>query len=284
MKPLPFTISALVLMTLSCNNPPENKLEKKFDRYVMKREYITKVEVHTPDTMSKVTMKYYIGYNDKNKVVNDANSEFYEYDSLGRIAKRYSCFLDRDPQCNKPYIFFYEYTNGKLSTIKLINSFMNDSVPHIYETYEYDANRRLIMHTKLPTDTFFYSYLGNDTLKHSELWTHWATTLDSILEWVQVSRTTTFQYDNLGRKISSTWLGENMSMRSDFSYDSNNRIIMQRDTSMDNFSAREPNSCCILYWTEYKYNNKGKLIEEIHNVGMNVNPQPHLNWKVTYEY
>jgi hypothetical protein len=283
MKTLPVKIFALTFLAFSCLPKHENKLERKFEKQVVRKEFITKIETHSPDTASKDTVIYYIGYDDKNRVVNEANSEFYEYDSLGRVSKRYSCILDRDPTCSKPYISIYEYSDGKLSTIKLLNSF-RDSVPYIYETFEYDLRNRLIRHTKNPTDTFVYSYLGNGTLKRTELWTHWVTTLDSTHKWVPVPRTTTFKYDSSGRKISSTWTDGDMSMRSDFSYDNNNRIIMQRDTSLDNFIAREPNSCCILYWTEYKYGKNNKLVEEIHSVGMNDKPEPHLNWKVTYEY
>jgi len=261
----------------------ENKLEKKFEKFVVKKEFVNKIEVSSPDTIGKDTMKYYIGYDDKNRVVNDANSEFFEYDSWGRISKRYACNLDRDPQCNKPYIFFYEYSDGKLSTIKLLNSFGNDSIPHNFETFEYDQQHRLIKHTKLPTDTFIYSYSGNDTLKQTELWTYWVNSADN--KQVKVSRTTTFQYDNSGNKISSTWImDDNMSMRNEFYYDSKNRIIMQRDTSLDNFVVREPNSCCILYWTEYKYDEHDRIVEEIHSVGTNDNPAKQFQRKIIFQY
>ena len=161
---------------------------------------------------------------------------------------------------------------------------MNDSIPYVYETFKYDTNNRLVEHTQLPTDTFIYSYLGNDTMKYSERWIHWVSTLDSA-KWVQVPRTTTYTYDNSGKLISSTWIDDEdrMSVRRDFYYDNKNRIRMMRDTSLDNYN-REPNSCCILYRTEYKYDHFNRLIEELYTTGSADHPKPQLNRKLTYQY
>jgi len=58
---------------------------------------------------------------------------------------------------------------------------------------------------------------------------------------------------------------------------------MEKDTALDNF-MQEPNSCCILYWTNYKYDNQGRLIEEEHSVGSYDNPNPQFQRSTKFQY
>lgn len=275
----------LSILLISCGQEPrrviENRLEKQFERYVVRKQSVKRIE--STNTSEKDTISYYIGYDSLYRIVNNGNYQFYEYDSLGRISKQYECVLSRDPTCSKPYIFFYEYSNGNLTKIKLLNNFANDSLPYVNETFLYDSKNRLIEHTKSPTDTITYTYVGGDTCKHSELRTYWLNNANN--KWVKVSRRTIFQYDSLGRKTSLTWSDsdDGMSWRNDFFYDANNRLVMKKDTSLDNFN-REPYSCCILYWTNYKYDNKGRLIEEVHNMGSNDNPNPQFQRSTKFQY
>ena len=284
MKTLLILLPILSILLLSCGqehrHEQENKLEKQFEDYVARKQNIKRIEFSS--NSQKDTISYYIGYDSLNRIVNNGNHQFYEYDSLGRILKLYQCVLSRDPTCSKPYIYFYEYSNGNLERIKLLNSFTQDTIPRVVETYVYDTRNRLVQHTKFPTDTFTYVYINTDTSKHSELRTYWVNNADN--EWVKVSRKTTFQYDSLGRKISLIWADpDGMTWRNDFSFDAKNRLMMEKDSSLDNYN-RQPNSCCILYWTEYKYDKFDRLIEEVHSTGSYDNPKPQFQRSITFEY
>jgi len=276
--------STIFILLLSCrqgNRQVENKLEKQFEDHVVRKQNIKRIEYSS--TSETDTISYFIGYDSLNRIVNNGNNQFYEYDSLGRILKQYQCVLSRDPTCSRPYIYFYEYSNGNLEKIKLLNSFIHDSIPRVVETFIYDRQNRLVQHTKFPTDTFTYVYINADTNKHSELRTYWVNNADN--KWVKVSRKTTFQYDSLGRRVSLTWtdLDDGMTWRNDFFYDAKNKLIMEKDSSLDNYN-REPNSCCILYWTEYKYDSIDRLIEEIHSTGSYDKPKPQFQRSIKFEY
>lgn len=287
MKTLPLFFFIVSFLLCSCQQKPrllkENRLEKQFEKYIVRKEFVKRIEIATPNTSINDTFSYFIGYDSLQRIVNNANHYFYEYDSLGRITKRYECVLSRDPTCSKPYVFFYEYSNGNLSRIKLLNNFVGDTILHVTETFEYDNNNRLKKHTKSPTDTLTYVYEGNDTCKRSELRTYWINNADN--KWVKVSRLTTFKYDSLGRKISLTWRDPNdgMAWRNDFFYDDQNRLFMKKDTSLNKFN-QEPNSCCILYWTNYQYDNHGRLIKEFHYVGSFDNPKPQFQRGIAFQY
>lgn len=274
----------LILSTLliSCGQglKQENKLEKLFEKYVVTKQLVLQID---SDNHEKSTTSYLIGYDSLNRIVNHRNSRFYEYDSLGRISKEYLCVVSRDPTCSKPHIFFYEYDDGNLARIKHLNNFMNDSIPSIKETFEYDSKNRLIQHIKYLTDTLTYTYIGNDTCKHTELETYW--TNDMYGEYVKVSRQTIFEYDSTGRIISETRniTPGAVSGRKNFFYDSNNRLVMKKDTSLDNYN-REPNSCCILYLTKFKYDNQGRLTEEEYSTGSYDNPNPQFQRSTKYQY
>ena len=261
----------------------ENRLEKQFEKYIARKEFVKRIEIDSPNVSEKDTFSYFIGYDSLQRIVNKANSNFYEYDTLGRITKQYKCVLSRDPTCSKPYIFFYEYWDGKLLRIKILNNFANDTVPYVRETFIYDDKNRLVEHTKFPTDTLTYSYDGNDTSKRSEHRIYWISNADN--KWVKVSRTTTFQYDSLGRRISLTWSDPDngMSWKNDFFYDDYNRLIMKKDTSLGNFT-KVPNSCCILYLTSYKYDRFGRLIQEDHSTGSYDNPKPQFQRSINFQY
>jgi len=122
----------LSALLISCGQIPKNKLEKHFERYVLRKQHVQRIDI--TDT-KKDTVSYFIGYDSLHRIVNNRNCQFYEYDSLGRISKQYQCVLSRDPTCSKPYIFFYEYSNGNLARIKLLNNFVGDSVAHVDETF-----------------------------------------------------------------------------------------------------------------------------------------------------
>ncbi len=285
MKILQIWLTILSILFSSCGqghrHVQENKLEKHFEDFVVRKQNIKRIECSSNSVTD--TTSYIIGYDGLNRIINNGNHQFYEYDSLGRILKQYQCVLSRDPTCSKPYIYFYEYSNGNLIRTKLLNKFAGDTIPRLDETFTYDNQNRLIKYTKFPTDTFTYVYIGADTCKHSELRTYWVNNADG--EYVKVSRKTIFQYDNLGRKVSLTLTDpdEGMIWRNDFFYDTKNRLIMKRDSSLDNFN-REPNSCCILYWTKYKYDNQDRLIEEEHFTGSYDKPTPQFQRSIKFEY
>ena len=284
MKTLQIWLSILSILFSSCRQEQrqaENKLERQFKDYVVRKQYIKRIECSISSETD--TISYFTGYDSLDRIVNNGNHQFYEYDSLGRILKQYQCVLSRDPTCSKPYIYFYEYSNGNLEKIKLLNSFTHDSIPRVVETFIYDRQNRLVQHTKFPSDTFTYVYIGADTCKHSELRTYWVNNADG--ESVKVSKKTTFQYDSLGRIVSLTWADpdDGMTWRNDFFFDAKNRLIMKKDSSLDNYN-REPNSCCILYWTEYKYDSFDRLIEEIHSTGSYDKPKPQFQRSIKFEY
>ncbi len=263
------------------NKPkPENKLEKYFEKYVVRTQPILQID---SDNHEKSTTSYFIGYDSLNRTVNHRNSQFYEYDSLGRISKEYLCVISRDPTCIKPHIFFYEYDDGNLARIKHLNNFMNDSIPSVKETFEYDSKNRLIQHIKYLTDTLTYTYLGDGTCKHSELETYWVNDMNGNS--VRVVKKTIYDYDSFGRKTSQTWSSspDGLSGKKYFFYDSNNRLVMEKDTSLDNYN-REPYSCCILHWTNYKYDSNNRLVEEEYSTGSYDNPNPKFQRSTKYQY
>ena len=185
-------------------NKLENKLEKKFSKRIFRKDNVKKITMHYDNIFEIDTISYYNGYDNNNRIINEANRDFYEYDLQGRIIKKYSCFVERDPECNKPVIYNYEYTGKKDLNIKCLYRFSNDSVVNIStETFQYDNIGRLIEHTKYPSDTMKYTYLGNDTSAQTELWISW---VEPFTSRVKVERKTTYFYDNLGRKASLTWV------------------------------------------------------------------------------
>lgn len=260
--------------------PNENKLEKHYEQYVVRKQHIQ--EIDSFGINDRETISYYIGYDSSGRIVNNKNYQFYEYDSLGRISKECLCILSRDPTCSKPHIFLYEYSDGKLVRIKHLNKFSNGSMPSVKQTFLYDTKNRLIEHVKYGTDTIRYGYKGDDTCKYSELNIYWTNAGSGE---VKVTKTTIFQYDSLGRKTSQTWSEpiSGLRWRNDFIYDSNNKLVLQKDTSLDNHS-REPYSCCILYWTDYKYDNQGRLVEKTRNSGSFDDPDPKFQYSTKYEY
>lgn len=277
-----FTIFTLFI-SCGCNRrqAPENRLEKYFEKYVVIKQYVHKID--STNTFKKDAFSYYIGYDTRDRIVNNGNYQFYEYDSLGRISKEYQCMLYRDPTCSRPHIFIYEYANGNISKIKRLNNIINDSIPYEIENFIYDSKNRLIQHIKYSRDTFTYTYIGDDTFKHSELRIYWVN--DANNNTMRVPTMTTFQYDSLGRKISQTSSDSvsDISRRNDFFYDSNNRLVMIKDTSLDEY-LHVPNSCCILYWTNYKYDDQGRLIEEKHSTGSYDNPNPAFQRSTKFQY
>jgi hypothetical protein len=257
---------------------PANQLEKQFEKDVVRKDFVSRV-IEFADH-SRDSCGYFIAYDSKDKIVNN-NSEYYEYDLRGRIAKKYVCHLERDPDCKHPYVFTYEYDGKNLKSIKRQTTFGNDSAAHIFETFEYDLADRLIKHTSLNYDTTVYFYRGKDTLKSKQIWSTWLNDADD--KWVRTTRETTFAYDNFGRMVSTSWTEGEISMRNDFTYDKQARLVMTRDTLLSDFN-REPNSCCILYWTEMKYDDRSRVVEEIHSSGSFEDPSPNFQWRKKYEY
>lgn len=274
------------IIFISCaptlQHEPVNKLEKQFEKHVVRTDYIHKTVIF--EKYENDTSSYYISYDSLDRIVNNKNSVFYEYDSLGRINKEYICILSRDPSCSKPRIYSYEYNNdGNLFRILHLNKLGYDSIPYIERTYYYDDKNRLIKHVAFSTDTTVYTYRNDDTNKHTEVRTYYRN--DAYGEKVKISEKTIFQYDSIGRKTSQIWSisPSDMSWRNNFFYDSDNRLIMKKDTSLNDY-LHEPNTCCNQYWLEYKYDKMGRLIEEIRSTGSYDNPEPSFQRSTKYKY
>lgn len=278
------TFNLLILIIIQSCSPAiyVNKLEQNFAKEVTRKEHVKKVTLYN-DNSKNDTNSYYNGYDIENKIITKANREFFIYDSLGRIRTKYVCVLERDPECNKPYIYNFQYSKNKLISINYINQFSNDTTQYESETFQYDNLGRLIEHTEFSDDTTKYYYIGTDTLIKEELSINWC---EPFGKKIKVERKTTYIYDNLGRKESSTWVEplSNLSSRIDYTYDEKNRIIIERDTSLENSTVHQPNSCCVLNWKEFKYDKHNRVIEVIYSNARFDDNKKMLQRKVIYEY
>jgi hypothetical protein len=276
--------TGLVILLYSCqmdrnNIIPINFLENKFQKAVVSKDKVTCTEEFADHT--KDANEYIICYDLNGRIVNKANSEFYEYDKEGRIKKLYICSTDRDPECKHPWIFDYIYEKNNLIRINRTVTLDHKEQTTIYETFSFDNLNRLIMHTKAENDTTIYIYAGNDTMKSKSVCSFWLIDLEG--KWIKNTRKTNYTHDATGRIISTMWTEGDNSMQNEFIYDSNGRITCEKDSSLSTYN-REPNSCCVLYWTNYRYDSLGNVLKEVHTSASNDNPNPVFQWKRSFEY
>lgn len=275
MKIFSFAWISIIIFT-SCNKLCQNRLYKEFESKVSFYENVTKTEINKADTTNKTVHSFRIGYNSDSLEVIIGKSRFIEYDTKGRISKRYECWPERDPCCKRPFIYNYYYKNGRIEKITRSKSFINENV--LCEKYVYDNQGRLIKKLNNDTTTFFYS--TNDTLPIKKEHVSWVNNFDN--EVVRTITTTTYEYNKLGLKVRETWINESgLSMTTQFIYDSKNRLIIEKDSSLN--MHKSPNSY-ILIWKKYKYDARDRIIEELDLGGTVKEPEPHFRHKKIIKY
>ena len=268
----------LVIGFTSCNRLCQNKLDHKFESKVAFYESVIKTEISKTDTTEKRIREYRIGYNSDSLEVIIGKSNYIEYDSKGRIIKRYWCLTERDPCCKRPFKYIYQYNNGKIEQITRVSSFRNETT--LYEKYIYDNHNRLKKKFSFPTDTTTFFYNLNDTLPFKQVRVSRTNNMDGDV--VRLVRTTTCEYDSLGLKTRETWKDKSgLSLTTQFIYDSKKRLVIEKDSSLND--EKNPNAY-ILFWTKYKYDNRDRIIEELNLGGTIKEPEPHFRFKKTFEF
>lgn len=266
----------------SCNYLYKDDLEKLESKISFKARLI-ETKICKSDTSKKVIYERVIGYDSLCRVINNNNFQFFEYNENGQIIKRYKVNNQRIKKLfSKPVLYEYHYKNDKLQniTIKSEFEFLNSQNSEVIESYKYDEKDRLIMITNCSSDTTTFSYNKNDSLPISQTKIEYITNFDFKV--VRRVRTTYFEYDSIGRKIKETWKdNDKLSMTTQFFYDSKNRIILEKDSSLNNHTS--PNSY-ILFWRSIKYDDNNRIIEEINTGGTIKDPRQSFRYKTIFEY
>ena len=266
----------------SCNYLYKDDIER-FESKISFKEKLIETKINKRDTAKKVIYESIIGYDSQYREINNNNFQFFEYNENGQIIKRYKINNQRIKKLfSKPILYEYHYKNGRLQNVthKTEFEFLNNQNFEVIESYKYDEIDRLIMKTNFSSDTTTFSYNKNDSLPISQTKIEYITNFD--FEVVRRIRTTYFEYDSIGRKIRETWKdNDKLSMTTQFFYDSKNRIIQEKDSSLNNHTS--PNSY-ILFWRSIKYDDNDRIIEEINTGGTIKDPKPSFRYKTIYEY
>ena len=235
-------IGILILILFGCSPKEEIVDFQLISEYKLKEQHrISKTEYsyNKRDSLysDRTTFK---SYDSKNRLINENNSLFYNYNELDNIDKEISIY--RRDRIVKVDTTKYVYDKNQNLKHKIRLSDPLDTLT----TNDYNSKGKLMKSDK-SFITELFEYDGDKLIKK--------TTITRGVE----SRISNFTYDSLGRLSIDNWVfsGENK-MKTKYTYDTNSRLITEVDSSLNLKS--NPKSY-VEFKTEYKYNEIDSIIE-----------------------
>lgn len=201
----------------------------------------------------------------QNRIINKNNSQFLFYNNQNKIQEIKSVYR-RGGNTN---ILIYKYLYDKNQNLKLITYQFNDV--DTIQILEYDEMNHLIQkYNPFRKSLIKYKYHKD---KISEI---------TEFENGEVSKYSTFIYDNKGNKSVEDWVfNKNQRMRTYFNYNSKNKLISERDSSFTN-SGHPKESVESL--DKYFYDKNDSLTEKRQYGRVLSEKEFKYQGKITYEY
>ena len=235
-------VGILIMVLISCS--PKEAIEevKLISEYKIKEHHrISKTEYsyNKKDSLDSDS-KTFKSYDSKNRLINENNSIFFNYNKLGKVEEEISIYRrDRIVKVNTTK-YVYDKNHNLKHKIRLLEPL--DTIL----TNEYNSKGQLTKSDK-GFETVLFEYEVDELIKK--------TTIKKGIE----SRISNFTYDSIGRLALDNWVfsSENR-MKTKFTYDINNRLITEIDSSLN--SESNPKSY-VEFKTEYRYNGLDSLIE-----------------------
>ncbi len=209
--------------------------------------------------------KRFVVLDSQNRIINKNNSQFLFYDNQNRLHEIKSVYR----RGRKTNILVYKYLYDKKQNLRLI-TYQFNKVDTI-QTFKYNNLNQLIQ-KDYPFRKFSvkYKYKNGEISETKELVNG------------SVSKHSTFIYDNRGNKSIEEWIfNEDQKLRTYFKYDSKNRLISKRDSSLTTFGNLNE---CVEFLDKYYYDKNDSLIEKRQYDRVLSERDFKYRGKTTYEY
>ncbi|RQO34370.1 hypothetical protein DBR39_20300 [Chryseobacterium sp. KBW03] len=230
---------------------------KKYEFKIYERNYNQNDSLYIVKTYFKI-------FNSYNQVINKNNTQFLFYNDQHKIDELISVY-HRGRIANVLSYKYHYNKDGKLNSVVQEHDNKIDTV----QSYLYNKSNQLI-ENKSGIDKVKYTYERDKLIEVTEF------------EDNEVSKNSKFIYDNKGNKSVQNWVfNGNQKMRTYFKYNSKNKLISKRDSSMN--IHNNPNEY-VEFLTQYQYDNNDSLVEEKDFGRVLSEKDFKYRGKTTYEY
>lgn len=276
MKTFIYLIVIFVLLSCSNRRAPSYEWQQKYFAQEKKRlvTIITGYEFENGKYKLSFIDSTYETFNNKGQKISSNGTQFYKYNAQGKVIEEEYC----PRSCEIPAKIRYVYDEYN-RLLKVINVSKLDSLEYISEVYTYQNNllvKKTIGADSLAT-TETYTYDNRSRLK-TRLTTEFNTFSN---KWIKYQETMFYNNNDSLIMRKKQFVGSPEIIISKYVY-SNNLLSSKKDTTINWTTPLDKNTIYTANFsqTNFKYNSKGKLIEEI--IFRSDYKTPYLKW--TYEY